>query len=84
MSETDMYRRAKFHADRCHRRRDICNRTDTHNYRRFSTLALRLSVINTKKVKVHNIVVVVGLREKLLAMYFMFTAFNDVLSVSTE
>jgi len=29
LSGTDMYHRAKFHADRCHRRRDICNRTET-------------------------------------------------------
>ena len=27
---------AQFHAVRCHRRRDICNRTDTKNYSRFN------------------------------------------------
>jgi len=27
VSGTDMYHRAKFHADRCHRRRDLCHRT---------------------------------------------------------
>jgi len=31
-----MYHRAKFRADRWHRRRDICPRTDTQNYSRFS------------------------------------------------
>ena len=43
--ETDIfiiikYHHAKFHADRCHCRRDICNRTDTEihkkNYSRFN------------------------------------------------
>ena len=29
VSGTDKYHHAKFHADRCHCRRDICNRTDT-------------------------------------------------------
>jgi len=29
VSKTHIYHYAKFHADRCHRRRDICNRTDT-------------------------------------------------------
>ena len=40
---------AKFHADRCHRGRDICPRTNTHTYSRWyrpyptkRTLALRL------------------------------------------
>jgi len=28
---TDMYRHAKCHANRCHRRRDICNRTEKKN-----------------------------------------------------
>ena len=28
LSGTDVYHRAQFHADRCHRRRDICNRTE--------------------------------------------------------
>jgi len=28
LSGTDMYHHAQFHADRCHRRRDICNRTE--------------------------------------------------------
>jgi len=28
LSWTDMYHHAKFHADRCHRRRDICNRIE--------------------------------------------------------
>jgi len=31
-----MYHRAKFHADWCHRRRDMCNRTDRYNYSRFN------------------------------------------------
>ena len=34
MSWTDMYHYAKFHADRCHRRRDIYNQTHTENYSR--------------------------------------------------
>jgi len=25
---TDMYNHSEFHVDRCHRRRDICNRTE--------------------------------------------------------
>ena len=28
LSATDMYHHAKFHADRCHRRRDICSLTE--------------------------------------------------------
>jgi len=28
LSGTDMYHHAKCHANRCHRRRDICNRID--------------------------------------------------------
>ena len=36
VSGNDMYHRAKFRADRWHRRRDICPRTDTQNYSRFS------------------------------------------------
>ena len=28
LSWSDMYHQAKFHADQCHRRRDICNWTD--------------------------------------------------------
>jgi len=31
VSETDMYHHVKFHADPCHRRRDIFNRTDKYN-----------------------------------------------------
>ena len=31
----DMYHRAKFHADRCRRRRDICNRTEKKNTSNF-------------------------------------------------
>jgi len=54
VSGTHIYHRAKFHADRCHRRRDMCNRTDrkdTQNYsRRYirekRLLALRLSIKN--------------------------------------
>jgi len=34
VSGTDMYHHVKFHADRCHRRRDICNRIHTQNYSR--------------------------------------------------
>jgi len=30
LSGIDMCHHAKFHADRCHRRRDICNRTTTN------------------------------------------------------
>jgi len=30
VSEIDIYHDAKYHADRCHRRRDICNQTDRH------------------------------------------------------
>ena len=28
LSGTDIYHHRKFHADRCHRRRDICNQTE--------------------------------------------------------
>jgi len=48
---TDTYHRVKFHADRCHRRRDICPRTkinrltadDVLMYHTNRILALRLS-----------------------------------------
>jgi len=38
---TDIYQYAKFHADRCHRRRDICNQTQqkSASARRISTNA---------------------------------------------
>ena len=39
------YRRAKFHVDRCHRRRDICNRTKTYSRFNMRPNALRLSII---------------------------------------
>ena len=55
VSGTDIYHRAKFHADRCRRRRDTCNRTN-RKLERITTdsisdkthiLALRLSIITT-------------------------------------
>ena len=39
------YRRAKFHVDRCHRRRDICNRTKTYSRFNMRPNSLRLSII---------------------------------------
>ena len=46
LSETNMYHRAKFQADRCHRHRDICNRTDTQNYSTLKTHTRVASVEN--------------------------------------
>jgi len=51
------YYRAIFHAYRCHRRRDICNRTDRPKYRELQQIkdqterivALRLSITNKDK-----------------------------------
>ena len=42
VSGTDMYHRAKFHADQCHRRRDICNRTHRNKHRKIQRITAEL------------------------------------------
>ena len=63
VSGTDMYRRAKFHADRYHRRQDICNRTDRQNY---SRLNIRQNALRFVDNKFMNTFVSIGLFFKKL------------------
>ena len=46
LSGTDMYHQANFHADRCHRRRDICNRTEKKQQPIYASLAFVTSRVD--------------------------------------